>query len=263
MIQDILSISQVSCSYFSNSLGLFSERKKIPVLKDISLSIKRNEFFGLVGESGSGKSTLAKCVLGLLPHTGSILVDGMSYSKENCLAYYSGVQAVFQDPLSALDPRRTVGSTMAEPLLVHGQRSKAERERAVDEMLENVGLDSSYKKRLPAELSGGQRQRVCIGASLMLKPKLLVADEAISSLDVSVGAQILNLFQDLHRQMEFALLFISHNLDVVYYLCSKIAVMYKGEIVESGTAEDVYGNPQNPYTKQLLSSQTYQRPDSF
>ncbi len=237
--RNILEIRNLSAGYRTSAFSLKGERGFSPVLSDINLDIKRDEFFGILGGSGSGKTTLAKAVLGLLPHTGSISLAG-------------SVQAVFQDPLSALDPRHTVGFTVAEPLVVRKKLSRSERERLVDEMLEKVGLDSSYKKRLPAELSGGQRQRVCIAAALVTEPKLLVADEAISSLDVSVGAQILNLFCELHEQMEFAMMFITHNLDVAYYLCSRVAVMHKGRIVESGDIERVYSHPQDSYTRQLL-----------
>lgn len=252
MDSNILEIRNLCVGYSSSSFPLSKGGGKKSVLKDINLDIKRDEFFGLLGESGCGKTTLAKAVLGLLPFEGSIKVDGKSYDKKNRLDYYSSVQAVFQDPLSSLDPKKTIGFTIEEPLVVHKRLTKKERIIKVDEMLERVGLDSSYKNRYPSELSGGQRQRVCIASALMLEPKLLVADEAISSLDVSVGAQILNLFRELHEEMEFAMLFISHNLDVVYYLCSKVAVMQNGKIVESGIVEDVYENPQTSYTKQLL-----------
>lgn len=253
MDDNILEIRKLSAGYRSSASPLSGGGEAKTVIKDIDLDIRRDEFFGLLGESGCGKTTLAKAILGLLPYTGSIRLDGRECGHRRRGEYYASVQAVFQDPLSALDPRRTVGFTVEEPLAVHRRLTKKERLMKVDEMLEKVGLDPSYKKRLPAELSGGQRQRVCIAAALMLEPKLLVADEAISSLDVSVGAQILKLFQELHEQMEFALLFISHNLDVVYYLCSRVAVMQQGKIVESGGIESVYANPQHAYTRQLLS----------
>ena len=243
----ILSVENLSCSY----------RPGIPVLSKVSLSVGAGEFLGLVGESGCGKSTLGKAVLGLIPFEGSVMVDGIACSKKGGgqrKDFYRSVQAVFQDPLAALDGRRTVGATLEEPLIIHRRGSKAERLRQVDEMLDMVGLDADYKARYPAELSGGQRQRVCIAASLMLRPKLVIADEAVSSLDVSVGAQILNLWQELHERLGLSLLFISHNLNVVYYLCSRIAVMYHGSIVEQGTAEEVYTRPQHPYTKLLLAS---------
>ena len=252
MNDNILEIRKLSAGYRASASPLSGGGEAKTVLKDIDLDIRRDEFFGLLGESGCGKTTLAKAVLGLLPYSGSIRLDGKEYGRKRTEEYYASVQAVFQDPLSALDPRRTVGFTVEEPLVVHRRFTHKERLIKVDEMLEKVGLDPSYKNRLPAELSGGQRQRVCIAAALMLEPKLLVADEAISSLDVSVGAQILKLFQELHEQMEFALLFISHNLDVVYYLCSRAAVMKQGRIVETGSVEDLYARPQDEYTRHLL-----------
>ncbi len=254
--ENILEIRNLSAGYRSSASPLLGAGGTKTILQDINLDIRRDEFFGLLGESGCGKTTLAKAILGLLPHTGSILLDGKEYDRRRKSEYYASIQAVFQDPLSALDPRRTVGFTVEEPLAVHRRLSKKERILKVDEMLERVGLDPSYKNRLPADLSGGQRQRVCIAAALMLEPKLLVADEAISSLDVSVGAQILKLFQELHEQMEFALLFISHNLDVVYYLCSRVAVMQQGRIVETGDVEEVYAHPKASYTRQLLGTAT-------
>lgn len=252
--QDILKVWQVRNHYFENGLGIFTKKKKIQVLDDVSFTIHQNEFFGLVGESGCGKSTLGKAILGLIPFAGEILVNGAAYSKRNKKAFTSNIQAVFQDPLSALNPRKTIGFTLEEPLKIHRIGNKETRRRRIVEMLDRIGLDSSYMKRYPKELSGGQRQRVCIGAALMLEPKLLIADEAVSALDVSVGSQILNLFQEIHEKAELSLLFISHNLNVVYYLCDRIAVMYRGHIVELGSAEEIYNHPKHPYTKLLLSS---------
>ncbi|HBG66003.1 MAG TPA: ABC transporter ATP-binding protein, partial [Treponema sp.] len=189
-----------------------------------------------------------------LPFTGSIHIDGHDRNTEARPVFTRLVQAVFQDPLGALNPKKTVGFTMEEPLLINGIGTAAEREQKVCQMLDTVGLDASYRKRYPSELSGGQRQRVCIGAALMLDPKLVIADEAVSALDVSVGSQILNLFREIHRDRELSLLFISHNLNIVYYMCDRIAVMYRGYIVEQGDADDVYQRPLHPYTKLLLSS---------
>ena len=180
---DIVRIEHVSNSYYENQLGIFGKRKKTQVLRDVSLTIHRDEFFGLVGESGCGKSTLANCILGMVPFEGTIEVAGMTYGKSNRKEFTRHVQAVFQDPLSALDPRRRIGEILREPLDIHGIGTKEEREAKVKEMLETVGLDESYASRLPRELSGGQRQRVCIGASLMLEPELVIADEAISALE--------------------------------------------------------------------------------
>ena len=252
--EEIVEISHVTNRYRDSGSGIFSKTKMTRVLNDVSLTIHRDEIFGLVGESGCGKSTLGKAVLGLIPFEGTIRVSGMEYSRGNRTEVSSSVQAVFQDPLSSLNPRRTIAATLEEPLLVHGIGTKESRRQKAIEMLELVGLDASYADRLPRELSGGQRQRICIGAALMIDPELVIADEATSALDVSVGAQILNLFQEIHDKKEFAMLFISHNLNVVYYLCDRIAVMYRGCIVEQGDAESLYNAPLHPYTRMLLSA---------
>jgi ABC-type glutathione transport system ATPase component len=249
----VLELHKVSNTYAAQSHGIFGKRSDNNVLKDVSFEIKRGEIFGLVGESGCGKTTLSRAILGLVDYSGEILIDGEPYTKARRRDFTKRVQAVFQDPSAALNPTKRVGWLLEEPLRVH-HVARTERTRRVDEVLELVGLDSSYRFRKVDELSGGQKQRVCIGCALMLSPQLIIADEAVSALDVSVGAQILNLFRDLHEQLGLSLLFISHNLDVVYYLCDRIAVMNKGEIVELGTAEELYANPTHPYTQTLLES---------
>jgi len=250
----LLKVSQVSNEYKGNGLDILKKRETNQVLNQVSFDIKENEFFGLVGESGCGKSTLGKAILGLIDFQGTITVDAEKRTRKNKKAMARKVQAVFQDPLSALNPKKTIGYTLEEPLKIHGIGNKEERSKRVNEILELVGLESSYRNRYPKELSGGQRQRVCIGAALMLEPRLIIADEAISALDVSVGSQILNLLQEIHDKFSLSLLFISHNLNVVYYLCDRIAVMYGGNIVELGDAKSIYENPLHPYTKILLSA---------
>lgn len=254
---DILEVRHVTNYYKASGTHLFGGGARKRVLNDVSLTIHNDEFFGLVGESGSGKSTLANCILGLIPYEGEIAVNGQPAPYDRRL-----VQAVFQDPMSALDPRKTIGFTLQEPLRAHRKYladngiivTKEDRQKKVAEMLTLVGLDPSYADRYPAALSGGQRQRVCIAASLILSPPLILADEAISALDVSVGSQILNLFMEIHDKTDFGMLFISHNLNVVYYLCDRIAVLYNGQIVEQGDAELLYSRPCHPYTRQLLSA---------
>ena len=252
--RSLLKVNNVSNEYKGNGLDIFSKSQAQQVLHNVSFDIKENEFFGLVGESGCGKSTLGKSILGLIDFDGDITIDGEKRTTKNKKSLARKVQAVFQDPLSALNPRKTIGFTLEEPLKIHKIGNRENRSNRVNEILELVGLDSSYRKRYPKELSGGQRQRICIGAALMLEPELIIADEAVSALDVSVGSQILNLLQDIHEKFSLSLLFISHNLNVVYYLCDRIAVMYGGNIVELGTAQSIYETPLHPYTRLLLSA---------
>jgi ABC-type glutathione transport system ATPase component len=249
----ILRVNRLSASYTSRTHGLFGKKTVKPALNSVNLEIRRGEIFGLVGPSGCGKTTLGRCILGLIGCEGEIIIDGLrpgggrhppgrhgparhgparSGASRRDMALK--VQAVFQDPAAALNPVRRIGWIMEEPLVIHRRGSRGERLRQVDEMLDRVGLDPSYKTRRAGELSSGQKQRVSIGRALMLKPKLVIADEAVSALDVSVGAQILNLFRELHETLGMALLFISHNIDAVYYLCDRIAVMEQGRIIETG-----------------------------
>ena len=231
-----LVIRNLSCSYVSRPWGIFGKKEEKKVLDSIDLSIRRGEIFGLTGESGCGKSTLAKCILGLIDYEGEVTINGQrrvknpSFRERRTSALE--IQAVFQDPASSLNPVKTVGWILEEPLRAQALLDSSERKAKVDRMLDLIGLDSSYKKRIPGELSSGQKQRVSIGSALMLDPGLIVADEPVSALDVSVGAQILNLFRELNRNLGLSLLFISHNHDLVNYLCDRVAVMQGGKIVE-------------------------------
>jgi ABC-type glutathione transport system ATPase component len=251
----ILRAEGVCASYTSRAHGIFGKKTVKSVLDSINLEIREGEIFGLVGPSGCGKTTLGRCILGLINYEGNILIDGPAQGRHppsgrGFIPRGAGhaarreralkVQAVFQDPAASLNPVKRIGWIMEEPLLIHRRGAKGERIKRVDEMLELVGLDPSYKIRRVNELSSGQKQRVCIGRALMLKPKLIIADEAVSALDVSVGAQILNLFRELHETLGMALLFISHNIDAVYYLCDRIAVMDQGRITKTGTAGEIY-----------------------
>ncbi|MDR2485825.1 MAG: ABC transporter ATP-binding protein [Treponema sp.] len=250
----LLQVRGVSNTYITQVHGVWGGKNIKPVLDRVDLDMRHGEIFGLVGESGCGKTTLGRSILGLIDYEGDIIIDGLRQDKKQRREMARKVQAVFQDPSGSLNPAKRIGWLMEEPLRVHRIGTKQERLKKVDEALRLVGLDPSYKARRVQELSGGQKQRVCIGCALMLEPKLIIADEAISSLDVSVGAQILNLFQDLHRRLGLALVFISHNLKVVYYLCDRIAVMYRGQIVELGDAEAIYAAPAHPYTRLLLDA---------
>jgi ABC-type glutathione transport system ATPase component len=237
----LLSVRNLSNSYVTHSLGSFGRRIEKPVLHDINLEIGAGEIFGLVGASGCGKTTLGRCILGLIDYQGEIVIDGLTRNRHADRRLMARrVQAVFQDPSASLNPAWPVGWILEEPLKINKMGNAMERRKRVDEVLEMVGLDPSYKKRRVHELSVGQKQRICIGCALMLRPRLIVADEAVSALDVSVGAQVLNLFRELHQNLGLGMLFISHNLDLVYYLCDRIAVMEGGRIVQQGSAEEVY-----------------------
>jgi len=214
----LLSINNVSNTYVSRSLGLFGNKEIKQVLRNINLTLQEGEISGLTGKSGCGKTTLARCILSLIKYEGEILLHGKKPEVPQ-------IQMVFQEPGASLNPRKKIGWLMEEPLVIHKTGGKQERERAVDKMLQRVGLDPSYKSRRVHELSGGQKQRVCIARALILKPQLLIADEAISSLDVSAGVQILNLFKKLNEETGLSILFISHNKGTAEYLCDKIAVM--------------------------------------
>jgi ABC-type glutathione transport system ATPase component len=221
-------IRDLSASYTSRSFGPFGRRETKPVLKGVNLEIAAGEIFGLAGESGCGKSTLARCILGLIDYEGEIIIDGQRQhsGRHGC----TQAQMVFQDPGASLKQKKKIGWLLEEPLAIHRLGDREQRSRRASEMLERVGLDPVLRKRRASELSGGQKQRVCIGRALMLNPKILIADEATSSLDVSAGAQILNLFRELRDSFGLTILFISHNIDAVEYLCDRIAVMRDGEV---------------------------------
>ncbi len=230
----------------------------VRAVEGVSFELARGERLGLVGESGCGKSTLARCLVGLeRPSSGSIRLDGdelATLDERGWFALRRRIQIVFQDPLSALDPRQSVGSIVSEPLAIHGLGTVRERRLRALELLEAVGLSAAQAARFPHELSGGQRQRVGIARALALEPELLVLDEPVSALDVSIQAQIVRLFAELAQRFGLAYLFISHDLAVVRELCSRVAVMYLGRIVESGPCADVFAEPAHPYTRALLAA---------
>jgi ABC-type glutathione transport system ATPase component len=245
---------------FSQGGSLFTRREAMTVraVDDVSFEIRPGETLSLVGESGSGKSTTAYCVLRLVePDAGSVTFKGTELTglgKRELAGLRRSMQLVFQDPYGALNPRRTVEDSIIEPLRIHGVGTDEERRARARELAELVGMDPAHLPRHPQQFSGGQRQRIVIARALALGPELLVCDEPVSALDVSVQAQILNLLKDLQEELGLALLFIAHDLAVVRSMSDRVMVMQHGRVVETGTAEQVYGAPQHEYTRALLAS---------
>lgn len=229
--------------------------QKVLAVDDVSFSLQPGETWALVGESGSGKSTTGRLLLGLTPASGGeVIFEGVSLLSQRAAQWRSvrkDMQMIFQDPLSSLDPKRTVGYSLEEPLIIHGIKN---RQRAVAEMLTQVGLNAEDARRYPHEFSGGQRQRIGIARALILKPKLIVCDEPVSALDVSIQSQILNLLMTLQREYGLAYLFISHDLNVVRHIADRVGVMHRGKIVEQGDSEQIFARPAHSYTRYLLDA---------
>jgi ABC-type glutathione transport system ATPase component len=231
---------------------------EVRAVDDVSFAIESGETLGLVGESGSGKSTLGRLILRLIePTSGSISFEGcdlLAASHSDLRRLRRDMQIIFQDPFGSLDPRMRIEDVIAEPLIIHESMSLKARRQRVAELLRVVGLDESAARRFPHEFSGGQRQRIGIARALALRPKFIVADEPVSALDVSVGAQIVNLLAQLQREFGLTYLFISHSMPVVRYLATRIAVMYRGKIVEIGATQQITVQPQHAYTRSLLEA---------
>jgi ABC-type oligopeptide transport system ATPase subunit len=230
----------------------------VRAVDDVSLHVARGETFGLVGESGCGKSTVARCILNLVrPTAGEIWFEGQPVTRRSPAAQRllrREMQVVFQDPYSSLDPRMSIRASLLEPLQIHGVGNRQEREARVNRLLELVGLPPSALRRYPHEFSGGQLQRVGIARALALQPKLVLADEPVSALDLSVRAQVINLMLDLQREFALAYLFIAHDLTLVRHVCQRVAVMFQGQIVEQAATDALFSTPLHPYTRRLLAA---------
>ena len=254
----LLEVDALTVTYALPSQRLFGLARRFDAVDGVSLSIGPGESLGLVGETGCGKSSLSRAVCGLAPVSrGAVRLNGAdltSVGRAERRAIRKDMQMIFQDPGSSLNPRMRVGTLIAEPLVIHGVGDRRTRRQQVSKVLEAVGLAADDAERYPHEFSGGQRQRIAIARAVAIEPALILADEPVSALDVSLQAQILNLIAALRRNLGLALLFVSHDLNVVRHLCGRVAVMYLGRIVERGPTRAVLGSPLHPYTRELVAS---------
>ncbi len=258
MEKELLSVQNLVKYFPASGSGSLRRGPIVKAVDDISFSVYQGETLGIVGESGCGKSTMGRLILRMVePTSGEILFDGQStlgLSKKEMHQMRSRIQMVFQDPFASLNPRMSVAQIIAEPLICCTDLNPQQRQARVYELLELVGLDENYANRLPHEFSGGQRQRICIARALALNPELIICDEAVSALDVSIQSQVLNLLDDLQKKFGLTYIFIAHDLSVVKHVSSRIGVMYLGKLVELAGKEELFQNPVHPYTRALLSA---------
>ncbi|MGB0371393.1 MAG: ABC transporter ATP-binding protein [Opitutales bacterium] len=246
--------------YFESATGfLGSQKHVVKAVDDVSFSVKAGTTVGLVGESGSGKSTLGRAITRLAPLSGGeVFFEGAKISdldERSFFPYRKQIQMIFQDPYNSLDPRMTVEAIIAEPLQIHfPEMSREERRAKIGSFLDKVGLSADFLNRYPHQFSGGQRQRINIARSLILEPRFVICDESVSALDVSVQAQIVNLLQDLQKEMNLTYLFIAHDLAIVEHISDEVLVMNRGKLVEHASADNIYANPQDPYTQKLIDA---------
>lgn len=257
LANNILEVENIQ-KHFGNEATWLKKGNLVKAVERVSLSINRGETLAIVGESGSGKSTLARLIMGLLePTSGAIYYDQADInqlSRAEKKALCKDIQFIFQDPYSSLNPTMTVGALIGEPLKVHGVSTKAGRESMVKDLMRRVGLQPDHASRFPHEFSGGQRQRIAIARALGVNPKIIIADEPVSALDVSVQAQIINLLQSLKTEFNLTMVLISHDLSVVHHMADRIGVMYHGHLVELGSCDAIFSKPSHPYTQMLLNA---------
>lgn len=258
MNRNIIEVKDLKKYFFSKKKLFSKEQKAVKAVDGVAFSVERSRTLGVVGESGCGKSTLGRAILRLHePTSGQVIYEGkdlLAYDKDEMRNLRRELQIIFQDPYSSLNPRMTVKELIQSPLDVFQEGTKKERQEQVAELMEKVGLPLEYMNRYPHEFSGGQRQRIVIARALVLRPKFVVCDEPVSALDVSVRAQVLNLMQDLQKELDLTYLFISHDLSVVRYICDRIMVMYLGKVMEIADKKDLYDEARHPYTQALLSA---------
>lgn len=257
-MDNILEVKNLK-KYFPIKKGLLlREVGQVKAVDDVSLTVRRGETLGLVGESGCGKSTLGRAIIRLYePTSGEIKFDGKDFRSikgQELRKMRKNMQMIFQDPYASLDPRMTIGQIVSQPFEIHGMLPGPERAARVKELLQIVGLKASHVGRYPHEFSGGQRQRISIARAVALNPELVIADEPVSALDVSIQAQVLNLMKDLQEKLKLTYVFISHDLSVIEHICDRIAVMYLGKIVEIAPRDELFKNPQHPYTQALIAA---------
>lgn len=265
MLKELLNVKNLKV-YFQLNKGILTKNAQyIKAVDGVSINIKQGETYGLVGESGCGKSTLGRAILGLLKEAeGEVNFKGrnlLTMKKSELKSLRRDIQLVFQDPFASLNPRMKIGDAIEEVLIVHKMKNKEARKKRIKELVHLVGLNEHHLSRYPHEFSGGQRQRVVIARALAVNPKFIVCDEIVSALDVSIQSQIINLLEDLQKELKLTYLFIGHDLSVVRHICDKVAVMYLGKIVEIGKSDELFKNSHHPYTNALLSAVLLPDPD--